>query len=315
MVLLLLTSLTGTINAVPYDTVTKIETKVALAAAYFHQLILKETTTIDSLKELKNSSSIGPKTIKLIQNKLNTSIRQREQLYQVENSYNYILSLIRQLKYQKEIIADMQLKEILQAMNQLEKNNIPSFKKIKKISTSPYFKDESAVYDKNLNSFCNLTMNMEKSMLANVFEIFYEYTDPKIGNHFKENDFLKCQARFIKTKKEYFLELQFIFLSPKASQIYGSIDPSSPSRLDFINGKHIYLQSFAMTSAIVEPGTGNTIYNIQYKLDREDLAYIKKYDVDAFTIIWSSGADRFEIYKIDVLKNMIECLQKKKLQN
>ena len=142
-----------------------------------------------------------------------------------------------------------------------------------------------------------------------------EFTDPNISTHFKDNDFLECQARFIKTKKEYFLEFRFLLNSVKAAAIYGTIDPSNPSKIDFIDGDFIYLETYALTPGTIDPETGKTIYNVQYKLNREDIKSIRKKDINSITILWTSGADQFEICKIDLLRNMFECIQKRKLQN
>src|SRR6185436_8871716 len=158
----------------------------------------------------------------------------------------------------------------------------------------PYLRDNTLVYDKEISSFCNITRSPDGKIIANEFENFFEYTDPKLSSHFKETDFLQCRTRFIKTKKEYFLELKFILNSPKASSIYGTIDPSTPSKINFINGDFIYLETYALSSGILDPTTGSTIYNVQFKLDREDIKSISKKDIDSIITLWTSGADQFE---------------------
>ncbi|MBK8451592.1 MAG: hypothetical protein IPL42_16865 [Saprospiraceae bacterium] len=302
-------------DAKALDTISKLELRVQKNLNRLQTIVQDESAEIQQLKIQINAGSTNKKAIKGFHKKLELISSQRTLHYQQQNAYRYILTTIRQLQYQNENLANTQIKELKIALNRLEKNKIPRFKKLPEISSNPYVRDNTMVYDKEVNSFCNLSQNLEGTILANVFEIFFEHTDPKIGSYFKESEFLQCFARFIKTKNDYLLELKFLLHSSKASQVYGAIDPSSPARIDFINGEHIYLQSYALTSATIEPETGNTIYNIQYKLDREDLKYLLKQEIDSYTIIWTSGSDRFEICKLDLLKNMLSCLQEKKLQN
>lgn len=229
----------------------------------------------------------------------------------IEQAYLMLLSDSRKLIYMNDQVAQNSLKRIHKALYSLEKSKIPSGSEFNVLKNNEIPHASSRVYDFKLESPCQLTQNEEGTIWANQYTSFFEYTDPRISSYFKDHDFLECYARFIESKKKYYLELKFVLNSPKASQIYGSIDPSNPARLDFLNGDFIYLETFALNTSELEAGTGNTLVTIQYKLDKEDLNYLSKNEVDAFTIIWTNGADRFEIIYLDVLKNMLECLKKR----
>lgn len=232
-------------------------------------------------------------------------------LSKLEQAYLMLLSDSRKLIYKRDPDAQLSLKKINKALSLLEKMQIPSGSEFKILKNNEILHASNRVYDQILESPCQLTQNEDGSIWANEYISFFEYTDPRISSYFKEHDFLECFARFIEVKKKYYLELKFVLHSPKAAQIYGSIDPSNPARLDFLNGDFIYLETFALNTSEIEAGTGNTLITIQYKLDKEDLNYLAKNEVDAFTIIWTNGADRFELIYLDVLKNMLECLKKR----
>jgi hypothetical protein len=234
---------------------------------------------------------------------------------QLENANRYILTMIRQLPIQNEMDAEKQLIEINAALKILDKNKLPKIEQLKKIPDESIAADMQAVYNRNVSSLCRITKSPDGKIIANEFEDFFEYTDPSLAVHFREDDFLKCQARFIKTKKVYYLELNFILNSPKAASLYGTIDVSNPIRVDFVNSNFIYLQSINFTAGIPDKQAGNTEYHMQYKLDGDDINAIRKNEVEALTVIWTSGSDRYEICRMDLLSKQFECLRERTLLN
>jgi hypothetical protein len=297
------------------DTISGLDKRVGKSLDNIRIEIEDQKSTLDILKNEISQSGLDKKQMKRTKLRVAEIEKQLQFNYQKQNAYRHLLTKIRQLNIQNEENANRQLKEIDKAITVLEKNKLPSIKELKPIPSEPYVRLETNVYGTEISSLCNLTRNPDGKIIANAFENFFEYTDPKLSAHFKENDFLECHARFIKTKKEYFLELKFILNSPKAASIYGSIDPANPSKIDFIDNEFIFLETHALTSGILDPETGSTVYNVQYKLNREDIKNIRKKDVSSLTIIWTSGSDQFEICRIDLLRNLFECIQKRKLQN
>lgn len=293
------------------DTISRLETRLINGIYHTKNQVQNLTTKQEQILAQLVEKQLTKKQKSALDKTLNQLSIKVKNLGKIEQAYLMLLSDSRKLVYKKDQEAQTSLKRINKALASLEKMKMPSgsdFKILKNVET-PH--TSSRVYDYQLERPCQLTQNEDGSIWANEFTGFFEYTDPRISTYFKEHDFLECFARFIKTKKKYYLELKFVLNSPKANQIYGSIDPSNPARLDFLNGDFIYLETFALNTSELEAGTGNTLITIQYKLDKEDLNYLSKNEVDAFTIIWTNGADRFELIYLDVLKNMLECLKKK----
>lgn len=293
------------------DSINRLESRL-IKGINISRINIKETKDLQAQINMQLTDSQPTKRRKSeLEKKLKILNRKRSDLIKIENAYLMLLSESRKLVYLKDQSASKSLKKINKALLTLENNRIPSGSEYKVLEETPLLGLPIQVYDHFLESACQLTQNEDGSIWANEFSPFFEYTDPRIGNYFKEGDFLECLARFIQSRKKYYLELKFVLHSPKAAQLYGSIDPSNPARLDFLNGDFIYLETFALNTSELEASTGNTIITIQYKLDKEDLNYLLKNEVDAFTIIWTNGADRFELIYLDVLKNMLECLKKR----
>ncbi len=266
-----------------------------------------ENVLAELTKEKNKSNNNLNKELKTLHQKLNF-------LYQKQNALHHMLSKVRHLIYLKEDQAQNQLLEIERALTIISKNKLPKFSDYKTISKFPYQRTETDLYSKELSSLCNLTISPDGKTLATVYEDLFEYTDPKISTHFKNSDFVNTKVRFLKTQKDYLLELKFILHSPQAKSVYGNPDGSSQSRMDFINGDFIYLQVFATSNGIVD-AQQNTVYHIQYKLDKEEINKIRKNELDKLTVFWTSGIEQYDICRINLLQNMFECIRKRKLPN
>lgn len=297
------------------DTITRLEQRVEKNLFKLQSDIDHNAYDLEILQNKMAQQNLDKKQLKNVKNQIKVLQQDLSFNYQKQNAYRHALTLIRQLKIHDEITAGKSLKEIDHSLKLLDENKLPKFKDLNPIPSRAYVRVNTNVYDQEISSLCNLNRNLDGKIIANVYAPFFEYTDPTISTHFKESDFLECQARFIKTKKDYFLELKFLMNSTKASSIYGAIDPSNPAKIEFIDGDFIYLETYALTSGVLDPETGSTIFNVQYKLNKEDIKNIHKKDINTFTVLWTSGADQFEICKIDLLRNMFECIQKRKLQN
>jgi hypothetical protein len=279
-----------------------------------HFSILEINDHISQLTLLLNSQVQNKKKSAEIQKDIQTEIKKRDFIYKKQNSYFLLLSMTRQLPFKSEKIAVQQIKDIKDALSILKKNKLPKLTKSVHEKNQAFLRAETELYSQEISSWCQILKNPEGTIIANAFDSFFEYTDPRLSTHFKERDFIECKARFIKTKKNYFLELKYILHSPQASKVYGNIDGLSHCRMDFINGDFVYLETFATTDGVLDSDL-NTVYLVQYKLEKEEINKILKNQIDKLTVFWTSGVDEYQISRLNLLQNMFECIQKRKLQN
>ncbi len=245
---------------------------------------------------------------------LHAKVIQLEQTYKKEiRIRNYLLSVlekIRKLPYQAEGNQNAFISELKRNLSAIKNNQVQKVADIQNASAEMYVADENSdIYSENLLTPCNLSTNMQSGLTANAFVKLFDLTEDRLSAYFREDEFLSCYSRFIRSKSDYFLELKFVINSPKASHIFGVVDPQNPSRLDFMNGEFAYLNVFAVSEPTIDAIKGQTIYHIQYILDKEDIGRIRKNSLDFITLLWSTGAERYEIYNIELLKNQFACIR------
>lgn len=279
--------------------------------------------TLDSSLQIQHTE-LDSIHVKLSQTGLRTSekksIKSQESL--LEKSFkrniqikNYLLSelsFIRKVQFKQDRNSAQRLQALQNNLTTILENKSYKVPAVLHASTELYDAEPlHEVYSDNVINPCNLNENVQSGLVANTFELLFEMTDDRLANYYKEDEFLSCYARFITSKTNIFLELKFVINSPKASKIFGGMDAQNPSRLDFMNGEFVYLNVFALSDPSIDQAKGQTIYHVQYKLDKEDIGRIRKNTLDYLTILWTAGAERYEIYNIDLLKNLFACIQNK----
>lgn len=139
-------------------------------------------------------------------------------------------------------------------------------------------------------------------------EHFFGYTHPKLESLFKNADFLECKSHLKSFGGYYFLVLDIKIASKKANATYGSITQGNLLRLEMIDGSRLYLKSTKNSNGHIEALTGNTIYNAIYGLDKSHLKTLQKLEIDKVGIIWSTGFEEYEVFKVDFLMHQSNCI-------
>lgn len=250
----------------------------------------KSKTIIKQIKNLKDDLSFLSHKIKLL---------------------NYMLSRARSMVFEDPKSGSKMLNTLIKQLEDLQKNKIPDYDKRSINLNVPYQSVSTDVYSRNLRTPCELRRNEQDPLIANEFALLYEHTEPRLAEHFVEKEFMACYARFIKADKDLFLELQLNYRSRKAKQFLGRIDASQPTRIRFINGEFIYLQFFSVNEGVITPDKMSTTYSFQYKLDGEDIRGLQKNEIDIIDLIWTSGSEELDILRMDLLKNLLQCIQEK----
>ncbi|MFN8333080.1 MAG: hypothetical protein U0T81_18010 [Saprospiraceae bacterium] len=82
-------------------------------------------------------------------------------------------------------------------------------------------------------------------------------------------------------------------------------------KLIFTDDDYIYLQNAVTAHPDNQSTSGTTSYKMQCALTRSDYKKIKKKLPDKLIIVWPSGAETYEIYRLHTLQNLATCLEKK----
>lgn len=139
------------------------------------------------------------------------------------------------------------------------------------------------------------------------------YTPTKLVNYYKDRDYLTVNVATGKGDGEPYLDVEFRFYSKDVSRGYGVIRPSDVSFLTTLGGTKIYLNPAGPINSEIEQYTGNTIYRGSFRFaNKGDYKSLKKYSIDSFNVLWSSGYESYPVYDIDFFIKQTACLDGKK---
>jgi len=266
---------------------------------------------IDSLKKYQipnllpdvtqNPSNSTPKDIELaLQSK-----------YRIRNVLNEMLGTVRALKYHTENVILAKIKEMKRHLLQIDKGKLPDYQDQIPISNESYVATTDEVASLRLGMPCERYEIPESQVIATPETAWFWHTDSTLFAHYKNQEFLECTVRLLRSTKAYYLELKIKVNSLKSERVLGYLDPNAPARIDFMNGHYIYLQAFAQTDIKRIPAENQTVYQVQYQLDQEDLSQLSKYDTEFISLVWTRGATQYELFQMDLIKNLLACLRAK----
>lgn len=138
--------------------------------------------------------------------------------------------------------------------------------------------------------------------------ILFTYTQEKLKPYFKEEDFMICESYLTEVGSNNYLTLDIRLKSKDANRNYGYIPSDEIVKIEFIDGSKIIGNSIFLVEGEIEPYSGHTLFSSTYLVDKEDIKALKKGFVDNIGIMWSSGYEEYEVYKVDFLMNQAKCL-------
>ncbi len=141
--------------------------------------------------------------------------------------------------------------------------------------------------------------------------LLFVHTDERLRPFLKGKDYLRCEAYLSSLDEEMvFLTLQFTFAYPNAREAYGFIEKGSILTVELLSGEKALLRSQVMDGGSYNIAKEELTYNVHYPIDPALINTLKNSEINAFTVFWSSGYERYEAYQVDFFSHQINCLAK-----
>ena len=140
---------------------------------------------------------------------------------------------------------------------------------------------------------------------------FFTHTDDLMRKALGDKDFITCDitGTKIESSRYTYLNLTFTILSKDIQRTLGFLDRGTPIIFVLVNGAKVTLRANKTDIGVVDIDKGTTIYKAQ--LTAESITDVTGSELDYVRVNWSSGYEDYEIFDVDVLKNLFNCLYKK----
>lgn len=137
---------------------------------------------------------------------------------------------------------------------------------------------------------------------------WFVFTPPLLAHKHPKSGFLQCQASILFDGNQYYLQLQIKINSTKASKEYGWIDKGSPLFLLTMLEKTVELEATEESIGQLDSGSNATRYSVLYTLSPGNLSILESEGINKLRIVWSSGYEDYDIYKVKFLQKQIRCI-------
>lgn len=138
--------------------------------------------------------------------------------------------------------------------------------------------------------------------------LLFTHTDPDLRPYFKNKELITCYGQLSKIDAYVYLTIDFQIASSHSQSNFGSLQNGSLLRLQMLNGEYVSLYSLKTDRGRIDPYSGHTIFTGQYALGKDEIKKLREEELDEIRILWSTGYEDYDVYKIDFFVDHLNCL-------
>lgn len=127
----------------------------------------------------------------------------------------------------------------------------------------------------------------------------------------KDKEYITCEVIASRVQGGfYYINLSFTILTKEAQKSFGFLDKGTPFVFKLTNGRIISLSNSKTDIGVADINNNTTVYRAQLQLSGSDVKSLTDSELDIFRVAWSAGYEDYEIYNMDILQNLLRCLDK-----
>ena len=139
--------------------------------------------------------------------------------------------------------------------------------------------------------------------------LFFTHTDENLRPFLDGKEYLRANAWTSRDERgDRYLHVRYTFANPNVITSYGYLAKNSSLSLHLLNGRHLSLQAAREAVGIINHGRREVNYDVTYLLPRGAAAELRNQALDYVRVFWSSGFEQYEVYQVEALRRLMECL-------
>lgn len=139
-------------------------------------------------------------------------------------------------------------------------------------------------------------------------ELFFTHTDESLRPYLEGKEYLTAEA-FVHSRGGFrYLTIKMTFANPNAIQTYGYLPKGSILSMHLLDGNYINLRSNQNANGTWDDKKKELSYTATYSIDRSMISSLRQSELDYVQLFWSSGFEEYDIYQVDVLQRLFDCI-------
>ncbi|MEY3248038.1 MAG: hypothetical protein RL742_81 [Bacteroidota bacterium] len=160
---------------------------------------------------------------------------------------------------------------------------------------------------------CQLALEQRDAFSGELYretapEELFRFTNPIMKKVLEDKTHIRCDAALTGTGAQIALRLQFTINDPNPRSTFGGLPQGSIAVLKFIDGTTHTLYNLKADTGAPDERSGAHQFTGIYPLDPATQKKIAARELDKFRIAWMTGYEDYEIYRVDVLQQLLPCL-------
>ncbi len=140
--------------------------------------------------------------------------------------------------------------------------------------------------------------------------LFFTQTDDLLKKMMKDKDYITCYATATRIQGGItFLNLTFVIQSKETQKVFGFLEKGSPIVFRLMNGRTLNFMNSSTDIGAVDFVRNTTTFQASVQLYTNDIKSIISSELDQVRVAWSAGVDDYEIYDVNILKNLLRCVE------
>ncbi|MEN9612444.1 MAG: hypothetical protein RLZZ628_3258 [Bacteroidota bacterium] len=143
-------------------------------------------------------------------------------------------------------------------------------------------------------------------------QLLFTHTEDFMRATMGNKDYITCEVQVSQVQGGFtYLNLIFKIASRDAQRTFGLLDKGSPISFKYINGKNSTFSNTKTDIGVIDPSGQFTVYKATCELAGSASKVLKENELDVIRVAWSAGFEDYEIVNMDVIQDLLKCLEAK----
>jgi len=152
--------------------------------------------------------------------------------------------------------------------------------------------------------------SVQKRRLDTAVQPFFYYTTPEMRPYLAQKEAINCYGFLSYISGGYYIiNLIFVVDLANTQQLYGVIPKQSELLVLYLDGKYSKLKTANEVVAKFDEATKTFVYEVKYIVPGSQVKNLKTKAIDKVRITWSTGYESYEIFDVNYLIDLFDCIQ------
>ncbi len=158
---------------------------------------------------------------------------------------------------------------------------------------------------------CQLTRD-KNNILSSKYHKILGHTHKELERYLVNEELLEVFVSVSTFGDDYFLDVNYVFNTPKGIQSYGGFSKGSPVKVALLNGEKLFFNNIKVSRGKVNTKEGLSYFTASYMIDDYELKNLKDAPIMTWEVTFLYGTESYAVENINLIRQLLNCIESKK---